>query len=200
MSAYTRSPTATCSPGRLVGNYRLVRQLGQGGFATVYLGTHRYLGTHAAIKIVSPHLPEAQVSTFLAEARLAARLVHPSIVRVLECGLEREMPFLVMDYAPGGTVRQHYPRGSRLAPHVILAYTEHIAQAVRYLHGRELIHRDIKPENLLLGSNHQLLLSDFGITIAAHQAEGDEQTRVGTIAYMGSRHVFPPFSPLSLVG
>src|SRR5437660_1071000 len=60
MSAFTNASTAACSPGQCVGNYWLVRQLGQGGFATVYLGTHRYLGTHAAIKIVQPRLTEAQ--------------------------------------------------------------------------------------------------------------------------------------------
>ncbi len=86
-----------------LGNYTLQRPLGKGAFAEVYLAEHDLLKTQAAIKLLlTAHLQE-----FLSEARLLANLVHPHIVRVLEFGLEGNTPFLVMDYAPHGTLRQY---------------------------------------------------------------------------------------------
>ncbi len=98
--------------GQQFGNYRLLRLLGQGGFADVYLGEHIYLKTHAALKVLRIQLTNNPLQDFLNEARTIARLEHPHIVRVLECGVERGTPFLVMNYAPNGTLRQQYSRGS----------------------------------------------------------------------------------------
>src|SRR2546425_10727834 len=96
--------------GQQLGNYRLIRLLGEGGFADVYLGEHLLLNTHAALKILRIKLTESALQDFLAEARVIARLEHPHIVRVLECGVKGRSPFLVMAYAPNGTLRQRYPK------------------------------------------------------------------------------------------
>src|SRR3989440_8015114 len=93
--------------GEQLGNYRLSRLLGHGGFADVYLGEHLHLGTPAAIKLLHTALTGDDRAKFLAEARTIARLEHPHIVRVLDFGVEHETPFLVMNYASGGTSRQH---------------------------------------------------------------------------------------------
>src|SRR6266446_8425610 len=95
--------------GQQLGNYRLLRLLGQGGFAEVYLGEHIYLDTAAAIKVLHTQLDSDDVEHFRTEARTIARLMHPHIVRVLDFGLEGLTPFLVMDYAPNGTLRQRHP-------------------------------------------------------------------------------------------
>ena len=100
--------------GQQLGNYRLIRLLGQGGFADVYLGEHIYLKTQAAIKILQMRLAGEDTQGFLNEARTIASLKHPHIVRVLDFGVEGATPFLVMDYAPLGTLRQRYPKGMRL--------------------------------------------------------------------------------------
>src|SRR5436305_13967365 len=89
--------------GQQLGNYTLIRPLGEGGFAEVYLGEHIHLGTQAAIKILHTQLSSENVDEFRTEARTIARLVHPNIVRVLEFGIEDKTPFLVMDYANNGT-------------------------------------------------------------------------------------------------
>lgn len=94
--------------GQQFGNYRLIRLLGRGGFADVYLGQHIYLDTYAAIKILHGQLSNEDVEKFRDEARTIARLVHPQIVRLLDFGIENHVPFLVMDYAPNGTFRQRY--------------------------------------------------------------------------------------------
>jgi len=141
------------------GNYRLVHPLGVGGFATVYLGEHRYLLTQAAIKVLQMQVVGNDLERFLAEARTIACLCHPSIVGLLEFGIEDHTPFLVMEYAPYGSLRQRHLRGSRLAPAEIVSYIRQITTGLQYAHDEKLIHRDIKPENLLLGADGNVLLS-----------------------------------------
>ncbi|HCF84966.1 MAG TPA: serine/threonine protein kinase, partial [Ktedonobacter sp.] len=97
--------------GEKLGNYRLMKLLGRGGFADVYLGEHIYLQTVAAIKVLRMQLTDEVLEKFLVEARTVARLSHPNIVSVLEFGIEDATPFLVMSYAPYGSLRQRHPRG-----------------------------------------------------------------------------------------
>src|SRR6266498_5572930 len=120
--------------GEQLGNYRLVRLLGQGGFAEVYLGEHIYLGTAAAIKVLYAKLASDDFEHFRKEARTIARLVHPHIVRVLEFGIEGATPFLVVDYAPNGTLRKRYPKGVALALPLVVSYVNQIADALQYAH------------------------------------------------------------------
>src|SRR5947207_5307941 len=112
--------------GQQLGNYRLVRLLGQGGFAEVYLGEHLYLKTQAALKVLQVRLSDNTLEVFLNEAQTIARLEHPHIGRVLEFGVEDHIPFLVMTYAPNGSLRQRYPRGSRLSSEEVLLYLQQI--------------------------------------------------------------------------
>lgn len=171
--------------GKQFGNYRLLRLLGQGGFADVYLGEHIYLKTQAAIKLLQARLAQDDLETFLKEARAVSGLVHPHIIRVLEFGVEDTTPFLVMDYAPNGTLRQRHPKGTRLSPAAIVPYIQQVASALQYAHDRRLIHRDVKPENMLLSQNNDVLLSDFGIALVAQSSRYQQTQEVaGTIAYM----------------
>lgn len=95
--------------GQQLGNYHLIRLLGHGGFADVYLGEHIHLNTLAAIKVLDTRLTSEEIAQFRNEARTIARLEHPHIVRVLDFGVEEHIPFLVMSYAPNGTLRQRHP-------------------------------------------------------------------------------------------
>jgi len=153
--------------GQQFGNYRLIRLLGQGGFAEVYLGEHVYLKTQAAIKILKTPLTPEHMEVFRQEAQTIARLKHPHIVRILEFGVDNT-PFLVMDYAPHGTLRQRHPKESMIPLATIVSYVRQIASALQYAHNAKLIHRDVKPENMLLGDNNEVILSDFGIAAVAH--------------------------------
>ena len=113
--------------GQQLGNYRLHRLLGRGGFANVYLGEHIHLQTLAAIKVLQVEMGSDSLNDFLHEARTIAHLLHPHIVRVLDFGVEGNMPFLVMDYAPNGTLRLHHPKGSCLPITTIVAYVKQVA-------------------------------------------------------------------------
>jgi serine/threonine protein kinase len=171
--------------GQQLGNYRLTRLLGQGGFGEVYLGEHMYLKTQAAIKVQSTQLAREEVEDFLAEARTVAHLEHPNIVRVLEFGLEGAVPYLVMSYAPNGSLRQRHPRGQPVPFPLILQYVRQVADALQYAHDQRLIHRDIKPENMLLGRRNEVLLSDFGIAIISQTSRSKSvQEVIGTVTYM----------------
>ncbi|HTK06438.1 MAG TPA: serine/threonine-protein kinase [Ktedonobacteraceae bacterium] len=175
--------------GRQLGNYRLTRLLGKGSFAQVYLGEHIYLGTPAAMKVLSTQMAD-DLDVFRTEARTIARLIHPNIVRVLEFGVEGTIPFLVLDYAPNGTLRQYYPKGVPLPLPTVVSYVKQIAEALAYAHGEKLIHRDVKPENILLGRNNELLLSDFGIALMAQTMHDQNMQNVaGTLAYMAPEQI-----------
>ena len=172
------------SEGQRLGNYRLHRLLGKGSFAEVYLGEHLYLKNYGALKILHTTLNEREEQLFLTEAQTIARLVHPNIIRVREFAIERSLPFLVMDYAPGGTLRHRYPKSTCLSLEQTVTYVKQIAAALQYAHNKGLIHRDVKPENVLQGAG-QVMLSDFGISVSAPKPNSaTSQSWAGSFPYM----------------
>ena len=173
--------------GQQLGNYRLTQLLGRGNFADVYRGQHIHLNTQAAIKVLHGQLTDNDLANFIHEARVIAHLQHSHIVQILDFGVEDSIPFLIMEYAPNGNLRQRHPKGTRLALETILPYVRQIADALQFAHDQKLIHRDIKPENMLLGRNNEVLLSDFGIAImysTMRSHSGPQQDTAGTIPYM----------------
>ncbi|HEU5200599.1 MAG TPA: protein kinase [Ktedonobacterales bacterium] len=172
--------------GERIGSYRLIRLLGEGGFAQVYLAEHRLLHIWTAIKVLQTRLVQPdELQTFLKEAQLVAHLVHPHIVRVLDFGVADGTPFLVLEYASQGSLRQRHPRGTQLSPEAALPYVLQVAKALQFAHDQGVIHRDIKPENLLLNAQRQVVLADFGIAAIVQSSYTlHEQALLGTAAYM----------------
>ncbi len=174
--------------GQRLGNYQLLRLIGRGGFAEVYLGEHIHLKSPAALKILHAQFTEENAAQFMREAQTLARLIHPRIVRVLDFALEDGTPFLIMEYTPHGTLRQRHPRRTCLPLNTINSYVQQVALALQYAHNQRLIHRDVKPENMLLNSRDEVLLSDFGLVMRApHTASfgtQEEQPLAGTTHYM----------------
>ncbi len=162
--------------GRQLGNYHLIRQLGRGSFAYVYLGEHIHLGTQAAIKVLHASLTEEDQERFLSEARTIAHLRHRHIVPVFDYGVENNVPFLIMEYASNGNLREYLPRNTSLPSKTILPFVKQVATALHYAHEQKLIHRDVKPENMLLGYNNEVLLSDFGLALMVSESRMQIQT------------------------
>ncbi len=177
--------------GQQYGDYRLIRFLGRGSFGDVYLGEHIRFGTQDAVKVLKMQLTNPDdLRNFLNEAR-TFRLEHPHIVQLVDFGVEQDgTAFLVMDYAPNGTLRSRHPKGTRVPLDTVMKYIEQIAPALQYAHDQMLIHRDIKPENMLLGRNNQVLLSDFGIAVVSHSSQSlDIPEKGGTIPYMAPEQI-----------
>ena len=176
--------------GHQLGNYRLLRLLGRGGFADIYLGEHVYLKSLAALKLLRMSLTDEERYAFLKEAQTLTQLAHPNIVRVLDFAVDDDQPYLVMDYAPNGSLRERHPVGSRLSMDTIITYVSQVASALQFAHDKGFVHRDIKPENMLLGTRSEVLLSDFGISVFASRTEPQYSTNhisqsvAGTSRYM----------------
>jgi len=185
--------------GRQLGNYVLLHPLGHGGFAHVYVGEHVYLNTRAAIKVLQIEVVDERHNDFLYEAQTLAQMVHPNIVRILDFGVEDNLPFLVMDYIPNGSLRQLNPKGTRLPLETIVSYVKQVASALQYAHAQNVVHRDVKPGNMLLGEHNEVLLSDFGLATVAYGSDSpsSEETVLGTALYMAPEQIYGKPHPAS---
>jgi len=143
--------------------YTIVRKLGEGHMATVYLATQGRLNRHVALKILNPALATNDRFTerFIHEGRVIDLLRHPQIVPLFEFNFYEGYYYFSMEFLPGGTLAQYIQQG--LIPERALAITRLIAEALAYAHQRGVIHRDLKPQNILFRQDHTPVLTDFGI-------------------------------------
>jgi len=185
--------------GQQIGGYRLLRPLGRGSFGAVYLAQSTTRQEPVALKLLQMPLSSTEeFKSFLNEAR-AIRLQHPHIVPLLDFGTNREdLPYLVMEYVPGGTLRERYTRGTRLHLAVVCHYISQMASALHYAHEHQVIHRDVKPENMLLRTDGMALLSDFGIAWAVEQSmSASPENMAGTPGYIAPEQSYGQPHPAS---
>jgi serine/threonine-protein kinase len=163
----------------LADRYRIERELGQGGMATVYLGHDLKHDRDVAIKVLHPDLGAALGGErFLSEIRTTARLQHPHILPLLDSGAADSFLYYVMPYVSGETLRTRLERDRQLPIEVALRIAREVADALGAAHALGIIHRDIKPENILLQGGHALV-ADFGIALAVQSAGGQRMTQTG---------------------
>jgi serine/threonine protein kinase len=183
---------------RQVGNYRLITLLSSGQEACLYLAEHMHLKTQVLLKLYGIRLQASDQESFLTEVRAVAHLVHPHIARVLEFGIEKNAPFLVLSYAPGGTLRQRHPTGVPLPLPTILGYVKQIADALDYAHHQQVLHLDLKPENVWLNQNNEIVLSNFRITLFSRSSHSQSiQEIANTAAYMAPEQIMGHPGPAS---
>ncbi|MCX4526876.1 MULTISPECIES: Stk1 family PASTA domain-containing Ser/Thr kinase [unclassified Streptomyces] len=182
-------------PRRLGGRYELSHVLGRGGMAEVYLGHDTRLGRTVAVKTLRADLardPSFQ-ARFRREAQSAASLNHPAIVAVYDTGEDYvdniSIPYIVMEYVDGSTLRELLHSGRKLLPERTLEMTIGILQALEYSHRAGIVHRDIKPANVMLTRTGQVKVMDFGIA----RAMGDSgMTMTQTAAVIGTAQYLSP--------
>ncbi|MFL5505688.1 MAG: serine/threonine-protein kinase, partial [Gemmatimonadales bacterium] len=168
--------------------YRLERELGQGGMATVYLAQDLKHDRQVAIKVLRPELAAViGAERFVSEIKTTANLQHPHILPLHDSGEADSFLFYVMPFIEGETLRDRLTRDKQLPIPEAVRITKEVASALEYAHKRGVIHRDIKPENILLHDG-AALVADFGIALAASKAGGDRMTQtgmsLGTPSYM----------------
>jgi serine/threonine protein kinase len=185
----------------LADRYTIERELGAGGMATVYLAHDQKLGRAVALKVLKPELAAALgPERFLREIAIAAKLTHPNILGLYDCGtatttestadgqrLTANLLYYTMPYVEGESLRDRLTREKQLPLDDALQITKDVADALGYAHSLGLVHRDIKPENILFQAGHALV-ADFGIAKAIAAAGSDRLTEtglaIGTPAYM----------------
>ena len=172
----------------LAGRYRLVRELGEGGMATVYLARDLKHDRDVALKVLKPELALALgAERFLAEIRVMATLQHPNLLPLFDSGETDGLLFYVMPYVEGDTLRTRLEKERQLPVEETIRLVNLMAGALDFAHARGVIHRDFKPENILLQAG-QPVIADFGIALAVAHAGGDRITEtglsLGTPSYM----------------
>ena len=163
----------------LADRYRIERELGQGGMATVYLAEDIKHRRHVAIKVLHAELSAVLgPDRFLKEIELTANLQHPHILPLFDSGSADGLLFYVMPFVEGETLRGRLQREHQLPVGDAVRIASDVADALAYAHKRGVVHRDIKPENILLHDGRPLV-ADFGIALAVEQAGGERMTQTG---------------------
>jgi serine/threonine-protein kinase len=176
--------------GRLGGRFVLVRELGSGGMARVFLGRDEVLDRPVAIKVVEPDPEDPEIGLrFQREGRAAARLSHPNIVRVYDAGEEeldgKVISYIVMEYVPCGDFKEMIERTGPLPEAMLSRVGADVAAGLSHAHERGIVHRDVKPRNVLIDDRGSPKLADFGIARAldATTSHNRAESYLGTAAY-----------------
>ena len=168
--------------------FRILKTLGRGGMANVYLGLQESMDREVAIKVMLPQLltDPSFGDRFLREARIAAKLAHPHIVAVIDVGVVNDLYYMAMEYHPGGDLKDKIRKG--IGQKEAIRIMKDIAGALDYAHKNGFVHRDIKPDNILFSRSGSAVLSDFGIARAADG--GTHLTATGSV--VGTPHYMSP--------
>lgn len=185
------------SRGQL-GSYDLLHTLGAGAFGKVYMGEHIHLHSRAAVKELHTALVNERAERFRYEAQIVAQLdPHPHIVRVLDYGIQDGRPYIVMDYAPHGNLRQRHTFGEKLPLPRVVSYVKQLASGLQHAHNSDLVHCDVKPENMFLGRQGKVLIGDFGIAVNLQEENTRSEDTFGTVPYMAPEQILGHPQPTS---
>ena len=185
--------------GTVIGQYRVLRKLGEGGMGAVYLAEHSLLGRRAAVKVLQPELSQKQdiVNRFFNEARAATSIADPGIVQIFDFGYHTDgSAYIVMEFLEGEPLDGRVKRLGRLAPVDALRILRQVASSLQSAHARGIVHRDLKPENIFLVADREVAygerpkLLDFGIAKLTHDT--DSKVKTATAAIMGTPMYMSP--------
>ncbi len=179
--------------------YKIVEPIGSGGSSQVYLARDTALNRDVAIKVLDAAAAADQSlrKMFVKEARALAALSHPSIVAVYDVGEVDGLPFIVMEYLPGGSLKQRLERNGPLSAIDAVTHTVNVANGLAFAHSKGIIHADLKPSNILFDSNDHAKIADFGIA-RTPQEDADTPQLFATAMYVAPERVEgKPATPVS---
>ena len=178
---------------KIIGNYKIIKLIGEGGMASVFEAEHQLLGSKAAIKVLNPILSaNAQIrERFINEAKLMASLDHPNITKVLDFDNQAEQLSIVMEFLDGEDLNQKIKRKGALSEKEVYKSYRQILEAFNYAHSKGIVHRDIKPSNIFILPDGTVKILDFGIAKIFNQESELTQTgtQMGTPTYMSPEQV-----------
>lgn len=191
--------------GDIIGGYRLIAEIGKGGFADVFTGKHIIFRDKpiVAIKVLHTRFTSLEqqdlVQEALQEAQLLAQLKHPHILSVLDAGIHEQSLYLITEFAPNGSLRERLQRQKTkpLPFNEAIELLSQIGQALHYAHEQNIVHCDLKPDNILFNANNDALLADFGIAAVLSSGETRDVGRRGTAYYMAPEQFAGKASPKS---
>jgi len=177
--------------GFFLGKYKILDHLGTGGMSSVYLAEHRLMRHRVAIKVLPKNLVQqsSYLERFHQEARAAALLDHPNMVRAYDVDNDRDQHFLVMEYVEGSDVKEVVAESGPLAYRTAADYVRQAADGLAYAHGKGLVHRDIKPANLLVDKSGTVKILDLGLVRFSDEVKGSltveyDENMIGTVDYL----------------
>ncbi len=194
--------------GQVLGHYRIIKQIGYGGMATVFLAEDINLGREVAVKVFWPRPGETRdfLKRFEREARVLAKLDHPNVLHVYDYGEQDGFAYLITPYMPGGSLKESLQKRKVIPPVEAIQMAAPILNALQYASERGLVHRDIKPGNMLFKADGSLVLADFGL-VKVFVGEGEAQTThtasetgpavTGTPEYMSPEQIQGKATPIS---
>ena len=188
--------------GRRLGNYRVVDEIMSGSFGSVYLAQHKFLHRIVAVKFLRSDRIHSQREwdQFFAEAEFLEQLQHPHILPIIDLGIDDMYPYIITEYAHGGSLREmllrHRP--NKIPAREALRILTQIGNGLHHAHQQGIVHRDLKPENILFNKHNDALLADFGIAILLSSAASQRRTSIaGTRTYMAPEQFLGTPGPYS---
>lgn len=178
-------------PGSQIGRYVIRKRIGAGGFGVVFLGEDSALKRNVCIKISRSQESSERNKRFslIAEARSAASLDHPNVVRVFDTGVWNNYPYLISEYVDGATLGNEVGGSNPISIRRALMLMRQVALALVHLHSKGMIHRDLKPANILIGTSDVVKLADFGLAISDDMPVWNSNEIAGTQRYMAPEQV-----------
>ena len=191
-----RSTDSDSLEGSSLGKYQILKKIGAGNMASVYLGHDPFIDRPVAIKVASPDkLPgdddgELYKQLFFNEAQTAGLLKHPNITAIYDAGVDRDCYYIVMEYVHGGdTLERHTVIDDLLPVEVVTSILYQCAMALEYAHKKGVVHRDIKPRNILMTEELEAKITDFGVAVAPSRHAGTSPKHAGSPLYMSPEQI-----------
>lgn len=172
---------------RINGRYKVLEAIGSGGMSNVYLAHDMILDRDVAIKVLRYDFnnEEELRRRFKREALSSTSLGHPNIVSIFDVGEDNDLPYLVMEYVPGDTLKEYIIKHSPVEPERAVEIMSQLASALAHAHHNHIVHRDIKPQNVLVDEDGNVKISDFGIAMALSATSYTQTNSVlGTVHYL----------------